>query len=152
MEVPCKLDPESNDEIDDKEDIEELDETSVVEESVSETPSSAERVSKPVVLESPKSAVAVSPVPVVLLEVLFSVLLRLDSLVFPEPESVGMETDGIAGDDISGIDTEGMLVCANNVLPPMLAKISSEMQSRKLRIILQVRKTLINHFQSGSEL
>ncbi len=118
---------ERSEDIDDSDDIEEIVAASVeesaeaVDEPVSETPSSAESVSKPVVLVSPKSAVAVSPVPTVLLEVFFSLFLLVASSVFFEPESVGIETDGIAGDEISGIETEGILVCANNATPPMFA-------------------------------
>ncbi len=121
---------ERSEDIDDSDDIEEIFEASVdesdesaeaVDEPVSETPSSAESVSKPVVLVSPKSAVAVSPVPTVLLEVFFSLFLLVASSVFFEPESVGIETGGIAGDEISGIETEGILVCANNATPPMFA-------------------------------
>jgi hypothetical protein len=155
--------PERSEDIDDSEDIEEIVEASVEEsaeavEPASDVPSSAERVSNPVVLASPKSAVAVSPVPTVLLDDFFSLFLLLASLVFPEPESVGMETDGIDGDDISGIETEGMLVCANNVPPPMFAinrkntPTFSVMQLRKLRMILQVRKAFIYHLQTRCQL
>ena len=152
---------ERSEEIDDNEEIVEAsveESAEVVDEPVSETPSNAESVSKPVVFVSPKSDVAVSPVPMVLLEVFFSLFLLVASSVFFEPESDGIETDGIAGDEISGIETEGILVCANNVPPPMLAINREKTHSlsaivlRKLRMILQVRKTFINHFQSGSEL
>ena len=122
--------PESREEIDDSDDIEEIVEASVDEsdesaesadEPVPETPSSAESVSKPVVFERPKSAVAVSPVPTVLLDVFFSLFLPVVSSVFAVPESVGMETDGIDGDDISGIETEGILVCAKTAPRRVLA-------------------------------
>ena len=120
----------SREEIDDSDDIEEIVEASVDEsdesaesadEPVPETPSSAESVSKPVVFERPKSAVAVSPVPTVLLDVFFSLFLPVVSSLFPVPESVGIETDGIAGEDISGIETECILFCAKTVLRRVLA-------------------------------
>ena len=158
---------ESREEIDDSDDIEEIVEASVeesdesaevVDEPVSETPSNAESVSKPVVLVSPKSDVAVSPVPTVLLEVLLLLFWSLVLSAFSEPESDGIETDGIAGDEISGIETEGILVCANNVPPPMLAinrrntHIFGVMQMRKFRMILQIRKAFIYHLQTRCQL
>ena len=140
MEVPCKLDPESNDEIDDKDDIEELDETSVVEDSLSETPSRAESVSNPVVLESPKSAVAVSPVPRDPLLLFVSVLLA--EFVVSSEENVGIEIDGIEGVDISGMETDGMDICENTAVE----------KCRKITKKLKVRKAFIHYFQTGSQL
>ena len=136
---------ERSEEIDDNEEIVEAsveESAEAVDEPVSETPSNAESVSKPVVFVSPKSDVAVSPVPMVLLEVFFSLFLLVASSLFFEPESVGIETDGIDGDEISGIETEGILVCASKAPPPMLAinrrntHIFGVMQMRKFRMTL----------------
>ena len=140
--------PESNEEIDDREEIVEAS----VEEVVSETPSNAESVSKPVVFERPKSAVAVSPEPVVLLVVLFSLFLLVDALVFSELESEGIETDGIDGEDISGMEIDGILVCVKTVPIPMIAIKPTIKRNFIVLASLQVRKTFINYFQSGSEL
>ncbi len=101
-------------------------------------PSSAESVSKPVVFESPKSAVAVSPVPVVELEVSLSLFLVLDSLEFPEPESEGIETDGIDGEEISGIEIEGILVCAKIFFPPVFAIRTTNKRAINFLVVLQV--------------
>ena len=150
--------PERSEEIDDREEIVDASVEESAEELVSETPSSAESVSKPVVFESPKSAVAVSPVPTVLLDVFFSLLLPVVSLVFAVPESEGIETDGIEGEEISGIEIEGILVCAKTAPRRVLAinrrntHIFGGMRLRNFRMILQVRKTFIDHFQSGSKL
>ncbi len=136
---------ERSEEIDDNEEIVEAsveESAEAVDELVPETPSNAESVSKPVVFVSPKSDVAVSPVPMVLLEVFFSLFLLVVSSVFFEPESVGIETEGIDGDEISGIETEGILVCASKAPPPMLAinrrntNIFGVMQMRKFRMTL----------------
>ena len=122
----------------------------------SETPSKAESVSNPVVLESPRSAVAVRPVPIVLLyDVLLLPFFAAASLelfvlfvLLPfssaEYESDGIDTDGIVGEEISGIETEGILVCAVTDAAAS-AKI---MHPAKVLWKLKVRKAFIDHFQS----
>jgi len=145
-ELPCVSDsaervlsPESREEIAESDEREELSEDVpiVPEEESPALPSSAERVSSPVVFVSPRRAVAVSPVPTEFLEVVVL------SFALPSPEeNEGIETDGIDGDVISGMETDGILTCEKTAPAVKKSNITR----------LKVRKAFIHHFQPGSQL